>query len=222
MSNSWTSQHRAKLSWRIVTCAQFRGCYTGFTIAHLQQCDRDSQLVPCGAGDICNPYINGPHINLMNAAVIEFKKSVSAELEIEHSGPITRVTGKESFSPGLRLNFAGQTSGMGIAEVGGLGVTYQMQHGNSSDLYCVKGLFEIRKPAPVPILGIGPAIPHLFNSPMKAGDSGAWLLDQYNQNYGWIGQVMAEDSVQGYALFSEDVILGQTACTIRSLIAGIH
>ena len=168
-------------------------------------CQFHSPLVSSGTAMVCNPFAAETHINTMDASIVALAGAVQAKLEVEHIGPLSRVTAKTSLTPGMPLDFVGKASGHARATVGGLGVTYRLRDHNSGDLHCLKGMFEIRKPSPSPLLGFGPAIPHLFNSPVSAGDSGAWLCDGHGPNYGWAGQVIGDDGLQGLALFSDDV-----------------
>lgn len=74
-------------------------------------------------------------------------------------------------------------------------MTYRFRSA-SGEYYCFKNLFELRWPSSWRLL---------YGSPVRQGDSGAWVCNPNSAGWGWCGMVIGGDRLIGYAQYSESV-----------------
>jgi hypothetical protein len=152
-------------------------------------------LHACTSPTPCDPYSNDPHIAETDSALVTLDPGIAADLEVLAVGPLAGVVSRRSIMPGQSIEFAGRTSGLRNAEVGGLVLFYRLQLGGK--VYCFRNLFEVRWKA---------FLRTLFGPVVQAGDSGAWVCAATARGSGWCGQVIGEDRHVGYATFAETTV----------------
>jgi hypothetical protein len=130
----------------------------------------------------------------MDAVLIEFDTSTSADLKIITLGKLNRVLPEMDLNPGDKLYFVGKESGPHYRElvVGGLTVVFRFSD-DGVNFYSFENTFQVEWPS----AGTKPV-----GDPVEQGDSGAWLCKPDGSLYAWAGMAIGCHRDIGYALFS--------------------
>ena len=158
------------------------------------KCVNKTNLISNNLPGMCNPYSNNP-INTVDAGLIQFDAGIDADMKILDIGPINEITSIANMSVFQDIEIMSRTSGHSRYIVGGLALAYEFEHDNQ--YYCFKNMFEIRSQG---------RLKTILSSPIKPGDSGAWVCTPANDGVGWCGMVVGCDRWQGFAIFSETIV----------------
>ncbi len=168
-----------------------------------------SKLIPVPAGTLANPFSTPKLYQEEDSAIIEVFGAVSpVPHKIEKIGMVDYVATRGELHTRDYVEFYGMASHLSSGEIGGLAVTYDLQHGSS--VYCFEKIFEMR-PCSIPYVQVAQNI-----SPVQLGDSGAAIVGYTKNDCGWWGNVLGTDSFMGYATYSEHTY----ARAARNLPAG--
>lgn len=145
-------------------------------------------------GTPCNPYL-GSGVNEFDVALIDLDQSLASNFEVMDIGPVHGLMPKAQITPGLNVEMTGRTSGYRQLQIAGIAVTYKFTDG-VGDEYCFKNVFEVRWPSFARLLA---------GRPVNGGDSGAWICAQGTTGTEWLGMIIGEDRLQGYAILGENI-----------------
>lgn len=156
----------------------------------LNYCDIDSQ---------CSP--NNSKGN-MDVALIKLANTETFDFKISQLGQVNKSSKFKDILQGKKVEFNGRTTNeRKQLTVGGLCVSYKIAFDNSQ-YACFTNLIELRS-TPTQIFGINFFI---NGSPVKSGDSGAWICSNDSTGYSWCGMLISGDIDRGYFLSSEHIL----------------
>lgn len=105
----------------------------------------------------------------------------------------------------MRVEFNGRTTNeRKQLTIGGLCVSYKIayEQDSVSKYACFTNLIELRS-IPIRLLGTNY---YIQDSPVRAGDSGAWICSNDSLGYSWCGMLISGDSDRGYFSSSEHIL----------------
>lgn len=141
----------------------------------------------------------------MDVTIIQVKKDELCEFAVHELGKINKLKEFKDINQGMKVEFNGRTTNeRKQLTVGGLCVSYKIayEQGSVSKYACFTNLIELRS-IPIKLLGTNY---YIQDSPVRAGDSGAWICSNDSQGYSWCGMLISGDADRGYFLSSEHIV----------------
>lgn len=141
----------------------------------------------------------------MDVTLIQLGKDQSCEFGVHKLGKINKLKDFKDINQGMKVEFNGRTTNKRKQlTIGGLCVSYKIAYEKESvsKYACFTNLIELRS-IPIKLLGLNH---YIQGSPVRAGDSGAWICSNDSQGYSWCGMLISGDADRGYFLSSEHII----------------
>jgi hypothetical protein len=161
-----------------------------------------SDLNFCSFESPCSPESSKGN---MDVTLIQIDNSENCEFKIHELGRINKLKEFKDINQGMKVEFNGRTTnGRKQLTIGGLCVSYKIAYEQDSILQyaCYTNLVELRS-IPFKILGTNH---YVQDSPVREGDSGAWICSNDSEGYSWCGMLISGDADRGYFLSSEHII----------------
>ena len=161
-----------------------------------------SALNFCGSESPCSPESSQGN---MDVTLIQLSKNQNCEFGVHELGKVTKVKDFKDINQGMKIEFNGRTtSKRKQLTIGGLCVSYKVAYENDSvsKYACFTNLIELRS-IPIKLLGTNY---YIQDSPVRAGDSGAWICSNDSEGYSWCGMLISGDVDRGYFLSSEHIL----------------
>ncbi|NHN36556.1 hypothetical protein G8764_04535 [Pseudomaricurvus alcaniphilus] len=150
-----------------------------------------SSILPFGLIQHCGP------TTTMDAALIRLDPSRQARVsEVLGIGPIDHVIQEQHLARGHQLQYAGKESAVKKLYLGHFVRALRLSYGQHEQLLYQDAIQLSRR---------NPALNALQGTPVRSGDSGAWVVAKDNGALGWYGMVIGKDDHDGYALSAESV-----------------
>jgi len=164
-----------------------------------------SNLSAQSQGAMCNPYVaTGNHS--VDAALIEVASQHTAVGSVHSLGRIDKIFDRTQLNSGNVVSMTGAMSGTHDYDIGGYGVTLQVQLSNGGAYYCFSDLFDFYAPPNAPGWVPGRLAQAAAPRPLH-GDSGSWLCFNYSANlYAYFGTMIAVRGAVGIATFADSLL----------------
>lgn len=148
--------------------------------------------------------------NINDVALLRFD-SVDLKSEIKGIGRVSRIVPKSDVHEQQFVQVSAR-SGTNRLQIASLAVRRTVEIAGTN--YCFQNLMELRRPGPY--WGATGTIKH----PTIPGDSGAWVLGEEAEGFGWVGMVTAGDGPCSYAQYAENVCdwAGETITLLRGTV----
>lgn len=161
-----------------------------------------SDLNFCSFQSPCSPESSKGN---MDVTLIQIETSENCEFGIHELGKVNKLKEFKDINQGMKVDFNGRTTNeRKQLTIGGLCVSYKIayEQDSISQYACFTNLIELRS-IPFKILGTNH---YVSDSPVRAGDSGAWICSNDSEGYSWCGMLISGDVDRGYFLSSEHII----------------
>jgi hypothetical protein len=157
-----------------------------------------STLNYCDSNSECNSSNQGN----IDVSLIKLLENESVDFSISQLGKVSKRSKFKDILQGQKVEFNGRsTNERKQLSIGGLCVSYKVAY-DESQYVCFTNLIELRS-TPTQILGTNYFI---SESPVKSGDSGAWICSNDSDGYSWCGMLICGDIDRGYFLSTEHIL----------------
>ncbi len=161
-----------------------------------------SDLNFCSSQSPCSPESSEGN---MDVTLIKINDHENCEFGVHELGKINKPKEFKDINQGMKVEFNGRTTNeRKQLTIGGLCVSYKIayEQDSVSKYACFTNLVELRS-IPFKLLGTNY---YVQDSPVRAGDSGAWICSNDSEGYSWCGMLISGDADRGYFLSSEHII----------------
>lgn len=141
----------------------------------------------------------------MDVALIQLKAEETYKFGVHELGMTNKLKEFRDIVQGMKVEFNGRTTNQRKQlTIGGLCVSYKVayEQDSATKYACFTNLIELRS-IPIRLLGTNY---YVQDSPVRAGDSGAWICSNDSQGYSWCGMLISGDVDRGYFLSSEHIV----------------
>lgn len=141
----------------------------------------------------------------MDITLIQIDKTERCVFGVHELGKVNNLKDFKDIHQGMNVEFNGRTTNCRKKLIiGGLCVSYKIayEQDSVSKYACFTNLIELRL---IPIRFLGTNL-YFQETPVKAGDSGAWICSNDSEGYSWCGMVISGDADRGYFLSSEHIL----------------
>ncbi|MFZ4427163.1 MAG: hypothetical protein ACOYOO_08395 [Saprospiraceae bacterium] len=172
-------------------------------VREIGQVETFSHIIWTNQGLPCNTRSTGTIPN-MDASLIRLHDDIFYEHSILNLGKVVGMRTLDEIDQNMKVEFNGRTTdGRNQLVIGGITVSYKVHYedeNHETRLACFTNLVEVRRPNPIMMGG------HYYSkSPVRPGDSGAWVCSNDENGYKWCGMLISGDYDRGYFLPAEDI-----------------
>lgn len=138
----------------------------------------------------------------MDVSLIQLLENENFDFSINQLGKVNKNSKFKDIKQGMKVEFNGRTTNeRKQLTIGGLCVSYKVAY-DKAQYACFTNLIELRS-TPTQIFGTN----YFINeSPVKGGDSGAWICSNDSTGYSWCGMLISGDIDRGYFLSTEHIL----------------
>ena len=184
-------------------CAMQPSVIDSKNVREIGRVENFSDIIWTNQGLPCNPISTGTIPN-MDAALIRLHDDILYEHSILNLGKVVGMRTLDEIDQNMKVEFNGRTTdGRNQLVIGGITVSYKVHYEDESQeirLACFTNLIELRRPNPFMMGGH-----YCSKSPVRPGDSGAWICSNDENGYKWCGMLISGDYDRGYFLPAEDI-----------------
>ena len=156
-----------------------------------------SDLNFCNSQSPCSPDTSQGN---MDVTLLQIDKTENCEFSVHELGKINKLKLFKDINQGMKVEFNGRsTNERKQLTIGGLCVSYKIAYEQDSipKYACFTNLIELRS---IPFKFLGTNY-YVQDSPVRTGDSGAWICSNDSEGYSWCGMLISGDVDRGYFLF---------------------
>jgi len=132
----------------------------------------------------------------LDVALIEIAPNIASDLHVLHLGKIAGTLQAGYLTQAMATEWTGRSCGHRTSlQIGGRVKYYNLPNADGVT-YCYENLFELREPS---------IWRNILNSPVRAGDSGAWVCTPTAIGLAWCGMIVGGDRYIAFAQEAESI-----------------